>query len=394
MSTRPHMAIVAPRFPDGPTVGGAETLLKQQALRLVAAGYPVTFLTTCARNHFTWENELPPGRREVDGVPVHFFPVDDDRDIEAFLRVQDAISRGRTVSDADESVWLRNNVNSRALYQHLNEASPAYERILVGPYLFGLTHAVATAHPSSTLLVPCLHDEAFAYLRAFAAMFQSVRGCLFNSVAEKRLAKRLYELPEERLRVVGMGMDPFVSDPGRTARRKGIEAPYIVYSGRREPLKGTPLLMDYFAAFRRRTGQDVRLVLTGTGPVDVPGDMRPYVIDLGFVSEEDKHDAMAGALAFCHPSVNESFGIVLLEAWLAGTPGLVHARSEVLKQHCKDSHGGLWFRNYPDFEVALLMLLENRALRDAMGASGKQYVREVYGWEAIEKRLVDALATV
>ena len=44
---------------------------------------------------------------------------------------------------------------------------------------------------------------------------------------------------------------------------------------------------------------------------------------------------MAGALAFCHPSVNESFGIVLLESWLARTPALVHAGSDVL-QHAFD----------------------------------------------------------
>ena len=81
---------------------------------------------------------------------------------------------------------------------------------------------------------------------------------------------------------------------------------------------------------------------------------------------------MAGALAFVHPSTFESFGIVLLESFLAGTPALVHARSEVLRWQCRRSGGGLWFRHYPDFEEELLLLLNNENLRKRMGAAGKK----------------------
>ena len=100
---------------------------------------------------------------------------------------------------------------------------------------------------------------------------------------------------------------------------------------------------------------------------------------------------MAGALAFCHPSVNESFGIVLLESWLAGTPGLVHARSEVLKYQCQKSGGGLWFKSYPEFEEELLLLLDNPALREKMGAAGRKYVQETYSWEKVGQRFFEGL---
>ena len=42
---------------------GDPTALKQLADRMAAAGRTVTFLTTCAQDHFTWENNLPPGER-------------------------------------------------------------------------------------------------------------------------------------------------------------------------------------------------------------------------------------------------------------------------------------------------------------------------------------------
>ena len=114
-----RIAFVCPRFAEHGTVGGAETLLKQLAERAARAGREVTFLTTCAEDHFTWANDRPMGRRQIGDLAVEFFPVDEDRDLERFLETQDAISRGLDVSDEDERAWIDNNVNSRALCDHL-----------------------------------------------------------------------------------------------------------------------------------------------------------------------------------------------------------------------------------------------------------------------------------
>jgi glycosyltransferase involved in cell wall biosynthesis len=135
----------------------------------------------------------------------------------------------------------------------------------------------------------------------------------------------------------------------------------------------------------------VKLVFTGSGQIDAPEDLRPHITDLGFVSEQDKREAMAGAAAFIHPSVNESLGIVLLESWLAGTPALVHAKGEVLSWQCRRSGGGLWFKRYPEFEEELLLLLDNENLRRAMGDAGRAYVKREYSWESVEKRMLAAL---
>ena len=387
MTDNLNIAFVAPRFLEGPTIGGAETLLKQLAIHLVKAGHKVSFLTTCASDHVTWANEVPAGVKEVEGLQVHFFPVDSNRDLETFHTIQQAICNGKTVSKEEEKTWLKNNVNSTPLYDHLRAKENSYDYILMGPYLFGLTHAAAAIHPEKTMLVPCLHDEAFAYLESIADMFKQVKGCIFNAPAERELAKRLYGLDDSKLHVIGMGLDSFDCDPEKTAKDNDIPAPYLLYCGRREGLKGTPLLIDYFTAFRKRTGKDIRLVFTGTGLIDIPSDMKPFVIDLGFVTEEEKHNAMAGALAFCHPSLNESFGIVLLESWLASTPALVHAGSAVLSQHCASSNAGLWFNSYPEFEAELLLLLENKELCKAMGKAGKEYVEKNYSWQSIEEKL-------
>lgn len=391
MPTAARIAFVCPRFAASATVGGAETLLKNLAARASRAGRQVTFLTTCARNHFTWQNEIPPGSSCVEGLDVRFFPVDQERDVSAFLRIQEVISRKGYYTAADEMTWLKNSVNSGELCRHLRENGAAYDRIVIGPYLFGLTYFAAQIHPDRTILVPCLHDEGFAYVRAFRDMFRNAAGILFNSEPERDLARRLYGLPESAGAVVGMGLDDFDVSPTAFARRRGIAAPYVMYAGRREPAKGTPLLLDYLDLFRARTGIDLKLVLTGSGDFHPPPGLAPHVVDVGFVSEQEKHEAMAGAVAFCHPSINESLSIVLLEAWLARAPALVHARCPVTRWQCRRSHGGLWFQIYPEFEEELFGLVRNGALRRALGEAGRRYVLREYAWPAIERRLLDAL---
>ena len=390
MAAPDRLAFVCPRLAGEGAVGGAETLLKNLALHAAARGLSVDFLTTCAQSHFTWENTLPPGVKRMDGMDVHFFPVD-ARDTGTFLRIQQAIDRGHPVSESDELLWLRNGVNSAALLRHLDRHAADYRAILLGPYLFGLTWFTALAHPERSLLVPCLHDEPFAKLTCMKRLFAETAGCLFNAQAERELAGDLFGHPDAKSRIVGMGLDPFAADPAAFARNHNLSAPYVLYSGRREPLKGTPLICDYMHTFRERTGRDVKVVFTGSGAIDAPPALWPHILDAGFVSETEKHEAMAGAVAFLHPSVNESFGIVLLEAFLAGTPGLVHAKSRVLVSQCRAANAGLWFRHYPDFEAQLLFLLDHPEARAALGARGRDFVAREYAWPAIERKFFAAL---
>jgi glycosyltransferase involved in cell wall biosynthesis len=386
-----RIAVMAPRFAEGATVGGAETLLRCLAGRLARHGYAVDFLTTCAENHFSWENTLPPGRTHRSGLDVIRFPVDEDRDIDRFLRIQQQISHGGTVARDEQQYWMDNNVNSRALYTYLEQEGAHYDLIIAGPYMFGVIWRAAQIHPGKTLLVPCLHNEPFAWLEIMHDLFEQVAGFLFNSLPEQQLAQRIFNIGDRFSRIVGMGLEPFDADPAAFAKRHDIHQPYVLYSGRREPMKGTPMLLDYLAAFRHRTGRDVKLVLTGSGMIEPPADLWPHILDVGIVPEKEKQEAMAGATVFCHPSTHESFGIVLLEAWLGRTPGLVHAKGEVLRYQCRQSGGGLWFRSYPEFEEELKLLLDRLELNRRMGDAGREYVLKMYAWDNVEHRLLDAV---
>jgi glycosyltransferase involved in cell wall biosynthesis len=387
------LAFIAPRFPEAGVVGGAETLIRSLADYLGGQGNEVHFLTTCARDHHTWKNEIPPGEKTDGHLTVHFFPVNEDRDVSVFLRLQEQVSSGKDVSPSDQARWMRESVNSRALEAWLEAEGASFDAIIAGPYLYGITYHALRVHPDRSWLLPCLHDEAFAYQSVIGDLFHQVKGVLFNSEPEQALAERLYGLPHQKGAIVGMGLEPFKVDAKAFAARHGITQPYVLYAGRREPLKGTPLLLDYVNTFRLNTQRDIKLVLTGSGAIDIPRELEGHVIDVGFVSEQEKHEAMAGARVFIHPSVNESFGIVLLESWLAGTPALVHAKSEVLKFQCQRSGGGLWFRYYPEFEAMLLALLDRKDLHGQLASSGNAYVRTSFTWSSVAARFSAAVGT-
>jgi len=385
-----NIALVAPRFAEGTTLGGAETLMRETALNLADSGHNVTVLSTCATNHFTWANELPAGEKQFENIKVILFKVNEDRNLDLFHKIQTKISNFEEVTFEEEELWHKNNVSSDDLYEHLRN-NTNYDKIIISPYLFGLIYFTAQICPGKTILLPCLHDEAFAYLQTIKNMFQTVNSYIFNTEPEMNLAKKLYDIDLSRATVIGMSIEDFTVQTGAFAKKHNITSPFILYCGRRESLKGTPMLIDYFTAFRKRTGIDLKLVLTGKGDFETDEDTRKHIIDVGFVSEEDKHNAMADAVALCQPSQNESLSIVILESWLAGKPVIVNGQCEVLKHQCNKSNAGLWFSNYPEFEMELKLLLDTPGLSKTLARNGRDFVIKNYSKKAIQEKLNSAI---
>ena len=388
-SRRPRLAFVVPRYgPD--VVGGAETLVRGLAEHLAAAGGAVEVLTTCARDHLSWKNELPAGTTREAGVVVRRFPVR-VRDTRRHAWLQQRILRGSRLRPKEEARWVTESVGSAELFDHLAQRAPDYDLVCFAPYLFGTTLGGVPLVPGRAVLIPCLHDEPFAHLGVVRDAFQACRGFIFNSPPEAALAEKLYGIGDRPAGVVGLGFDPPPpADPAAFRRRYGLEGPLLVYLGRKETGKNVPLLIEYALRYRAVRHADLTLVLAGDGPVTVPADT-PGVRDLGYLDLAAKTAAYAAAAVVCQPSVNESFSIVLMEAWLAETPVLVHARCPVTTHHVFQSGGGLAFDGFYEFAEALDLLLEDGARRQRLGRQGRAYVEAEYSWPAVTARLRETL---
>jgi glycosyltransferase involved in cell wall biosynthesis len=271
------------------------------------------------------------------------------------------------------------------------------------PYLFGTSFWQQVADPDRTIVVPCLHDEPHAHQQLVLDALCSARGLMLNSSGEADLLDRLLAgrapeapMPRTPPRVVGCGFhDEPVPGPEVVqafARRHGVESGYLLYAGRREPGKGVAEMYHHYATYLRTAARPRPLALMGTGDLGPPPDIASHVVDLGFVSPEDRAAAYAGAGVLLQPSRMESFGMVLFEAWLAGTPVLVNEDSDVLRSHCEQSGGGLWFSDSATFSEGVQMLVEDAALRDRLAGAGREYTLDEFSWGQVRSRFLDALA--
>jgi glycosyltransferase involved in cell wall biosynthesis len=235
-----------------------------------------------------------------------------------------------------------------------------------------------------------MHDEAYAYMSLYRQLLEAAYALMFYSRAEQRFAQRIYSIPHNRMLVLGGGIETDITgDAARFREQYQIEEPFILYAGRRDNAKNTPLLLHYFQRYREMGGP-LRLVFIGGTGTPLPESLLKSgdIIDLGFLPHQDKYDACAAAAALCQPSLNESFSIVIMESWICGTPVLVHSDCAVTREFSEQSGGGLRFRTYDEFIGCLEWLHEHPDMAQRMGQAGAGYVYRNFTWDAIVRRLL------
>jgi len=251
----------------------------------------------------------------------------------------------------------------------------------------------AAVRPDKSVVVPCLHDEAYAHFRPVRETLGAVAGLIFNTEAEQSLAGSILGgLPPHR--VVGAGFDPpEPADPETVRRRLDLPDEFIAHAGRLEAGKNFPLLAEYTTLYSRALSRrgPCSLVVMGSGDPHIPEAAQPLVRRLGFVTAPEKFDVLGAATVTATLSLNESFSYLLMESWLCGVPVLVHAECAVTREHCEASGGGLWVRSAEGFAEALDRLRSDRPMRLALGAAGRRYVTGRYSWPAVLERLESAL---
>jgi glycosyltransferase involved in cell wall biosynthesis len=141
-----------------------------------------------------------------------------------------------------------------------------------------------------------------------------------------------------------------------------------------------------WSLYRRRRPFCPRLVLIGPVQDRLTATGADPVVLAGPQPEDVKWGALAAAELLVAPSAQESFSLVLLEAWLAGTPVVVNGRCRATVEHCHRSGGGIWFDEYGDFEAGVDRLLADPELRRRLADRGGRYTREVFSWTAVLDR--------
>ena len=383
------IGFVIPWFAAG-IPGGAETALFGIVKQLIKRNISVEVLTTCVEKFKSdWNiDHYPQGLDNVTGIPVRRFKVR-QRDTGAFDSVCVKLINNESITIDEEDIFLKEMVNSPDLYEYINKNKDDYSLFVFIPYMFGTTYYGCRVCPEKSVMIPCLHDESYAYMKRFKEVFKNLRGMIFLADPECELANSIYDLSGVYTETIGIGIDSDHSGNKERFRKKyGIKDDFILYAGRKEPGKNIDTLINYFTVYKKRNPGNLKMILIGSGEIHIPYQAGGDIIDLGFVSVEDKHDAYAACLLLCQPSQNESFSIVIMESWLQGRPVLVNENSSVTKNFAVKSNGGLFFSDFFEFEGCVDYYLSNSSQADLMGESGRDFVLKNFDWNVIAEKYI------
>jgi glycosyltransferase involved in cell wall biosynthesis len=383
------LAVVVQRY-GADINGGAELHARYIAERL-ARHAQVEVVTTCARDYVSWKNELSAGVETVNGVPVRRFPVSRERHpIDFGRRSQRVFDHPHSL--ADEIAWLDSEgPTSPALVEHLVRSASSFDYVLFFSYRYYHAWHGARKLASKAILVPTAERDPAIGLSMFGPVFRSVRAIMYNSYEERAMIQAVTGNHDVPGVVVGVGSDvPDRTDPRRFRRQYKINRPFAIYIGRIDANKGCAELFDYFQRYAATFPRGLDLVLIGKPIIPVPQHHRIH--HLGYLSDQDKFDALAAADLLIMPSYFESLSMVALEAWALGRPVLANGRCDVLKGQCIRSNAGLYYESYEEFAETLYSLESNGPLHARLGVNGRDYFTRNYAWPVIERKYLDVFS--
>ncbi len=381
-----RLAIVVQRY-GADISGGAELHARYIAERL-SARTEVRVLTTCARDHLTWRNEFAPGAEEINGVPVERFRVSRERSIRDF-GVRSRRVFGRMHSLQEELDWLKSEGPvCPGLLSRLRRSAGEFDFVVLFSVRYYQAYYGARAVPDRAVLVPTAEREPALGLAIFQPIFRGVRAIMYNSFEERAAIHAVAGNEHVPGVVVGVGsVVPAAVEPARARQKFGLSRPFLLYIGRIDANKGCAELFDFFLRYADASTRELDLVLIGTPALPIPA--HPRIRHLGYVTDQDKFDVLAGAEALVMPSYYESLSMVALEAWALGRPVLANARCDVLLGQCMRSNAGLYYEDARDFAATLDRLLDDEGLAEALGRNGRAYFARHYCWPVIERKYLE-----
>lgn len=375
------------------TAGGAEHAARQLAIALHQHGAAVEVWSTTARDLVAPADPFYVAGESWDaGIRVMRFAVEKPQPdaqypdyVHEFPQLRDTITACNP--DAQELRTIARLAYSRALL-HAIANNQHGRRFIFVPYplpssLFGCMLA-----PSRSFMLPCMHDEPYAYHALTRWQMQHAQGILANSASERDFMVQQYALPPERVALTRLGIELGINGDGTRFRTQyHITHPMLFFAGRRDASKNVPLLLLYVQEYMIRRQRRVTLVLSGRDTLQLNRYQQRFVRDIGFVDEQTKADAFAACDVFVHAGTQESFAFVLMEAWLQQRPVLVNAACAVTRTATQEAGAGLSFGDFQTFAAGLDVLLNHHDLATRMGQAGRQYVITNCQWSAVAQRV-------
>ncbi|WP_029323473.1 glycosyltransferase family 4 protein [Butyrivibrio sp. AE3004] len=373
--------------------GGAELLTRQLAEQInKIEDFEVSVITTKAEDYNTWENVYENDVEDINGITVYRFPVEHPRRIRKFLRLNEMVVYGDSKLQTQENWLVEQGPFSPKLIEFIRKNKKETDVFIFCTYLYYPTVAGIREVAEKSILIPFAHDEPYLRMEIFEKLFSSPAAFVFQTDEEKALIRGIYNNYDIPSCMGGAGVEiPDKIDHEYIKKKYGL-GKYIIYAGRIDVGKNCDRLIEDFIRYCDETDSDITLLMIGKKLIDIPEHRN--IKCLGFVSDEEKFNAIAGAEFLVLPSKYESLSIVVLEAFSLCKSVLVNGDCPVLKGHCEKSGGGFYYRNYEEFKEYTDKLINEPGLNKSMGEHGKEYVNRRFNWDIIRGKLENMIRYV
>ncbi len=273
----------------------------------------------------------------------------------------------------------------------------------------GFTCPAMCPCPTVTVFHDLQHKRHPEHFRWFDLPFWRVllyaaarRSTLLVAVSESTkldLAK-FYGIRDEKIRVIGHGVDPAFFAIGKRRRAQAsIEAPYLLTVSTLHPHKNLNRLLQAFAQFHR-TRPEFRLVIAGLRGFHAENleklrrslGIEDAVRFTGWIPREELYELFAQANAFLYPSTFEGFGMPLLEAFATGLPTAC-SNIEPLASIAGDAAITFDPSDTSAIHRAMVSIASDEALRERLSAAGPARASN-FTWEQSARLTLAALTGV
>lgn len=363
--------------------GGPSVVAVASVLALRSAGHDAILATTDADG--SGRLDVRTGTTTVwDDVPTIFFP----RTASEAFKWSPAFAR-----------WLRRHVSEfdvvdvHAVFSHSSIAAGRACRIAAVPYV---------VRPHGALDPWSLGRKSLrkrAVLRAGARrMLESAARIQYTTDAERRLAESaLPWLPAGT--VVPLGVDDACFGESTTDVRR----PYVLALSRLDRKKGLELLIDAFHAAALDTAlAPWRLILAGDGRSDYVRELRDRaergaaagrITFTGWIDGTEKRLLVGGASLLASPSLQENFGLSVMEAMASGVPALVSPGVNLAEDIEASRAGWVVPRDMAALAEQLKAIARDPADRMRRGGAARQ-LADTYRWRRSAEALVDLYRSI
>ena len=212
-----------------------------------------------------------------------------------------------------------------------------------------------------------------------------------SDMVANEITDRFAVSPERVVRVYP-GVPGTPGGDAASGQRLAGAHPYVLFLGTIEPRKNLPVLVR---AFDAAAADEPELVLVVAGSAGWGVDEfdeslahahhRNRVHRLGYVSDAQRRDLLAGAAALAYPSRYEGFGFPPLEAMAAGVP-VVAARSGAIPEVVGDAALLVDPDDVDEIAAALLTVVRDADQRRALVTRGHAQLAR-FSWDRMSDEL-------